>query len=415
MGKKGGKGKGGKKKAPKKFNAEEFKALREVILGYQLEVRQKVVKNLEDELLELTEQRTYLTERNTRLKKEQFATFQVLLQQAKDQDVEIEQNQIYNSEHVEGALKRKWEAARQEDLVIEEYLVEIKTKQKQMEDLQELNRVWIEYRDVGSKEDALQVELLEMELRDMKQNYDEMKAHLERQLSAALAAIEERTVEKLAEQKELASAKAIKRMDKKKLMEGRENTWLKSETTTHRAEEVNLEETVKELEETNLRMISELLECQTEDLKIATNFCQHEITDLDTEGELRMNLENMSIYQTECVSPLPPGEEKRCNCATMPRRLNDIRYGNMQQQQQQQPATAATGTRRQDEQINVDVDEELTPLGAAEVKLLHMSGIQKPIHKQPVNKQPSIDEQQRIISKIRPSVYRTFIERQDSV
>ena len=28
-----------------------------------------------------------------------------------------------------------------------------------------------------------------------------------------------------------------------------------------------------------------------------------------------------------------------------------------QQQQQQQPATAATGTRRQDEQINVDVDE----------------------------------------------------------
>ena len=53
------------------------------------------------------------------MKKEQFAAFQALLQQSKDQDVEIEQNQVYNNEHVEGALKRKWDAARQEDLGIE--------------------------------------------------------------------------------------------------------------------------------------------------------------------------------------------------------------------------------------------------------------------------------------------------------
>ena len=33
---------------------------------------------------------------------------------------------------------------------------------------------WLEYKDIGSKERAKQIELLEKELHDMKQSYDEM-------------------------------------------------------------------------------------------------------------------------------------------------------------------------------------------------------------------------------------------------
>lgn len=33
---------------------------------------------------------------------------------------------------------------------------------------------WLEYKDIGSKERAKQIELLEKELKDMKQSYDEM-------------------------------------------------------------------------------------------------------------------------------------------------------------------------------------------------------------------------------------------------
>ena len=53
------------------------------------------------------------------MKEEQFANFQVLLQQSKDLENEEEQNQIYNYEHVERALKEKWEVSRKEEIIID--------------------------------------------------------------------------------------------------------------------------------------------------------------------------------------------------------------------------------------------------------------------------------------------------------
>ena len=52
---------------------------------------------------------------NARLKDEQLIHIKTLLRQAKEQEQELEQHEIFNSEHVEEGLKEKWEAARIEE------------------------------------------------------------------------------------------------------------------------------------------------------------------------------------------------------------------------------------------------------------------------------------------------------------
>jgi len=59
------------------------------------------------------------TLQNERLRDEQFLHVKTLLRQAKEQELELEQRQVYNSEHVEQALKEKWEAARVEEEVLD--------------------------------------------------------------------------------------------------------------------------------------------------------------------------------------------------------------------------------------------------------------------------------------------------------
>ena len=53
--------------------------------------------------------------KNEQLKEEQLLHIKTLLRQAKDQEVELEQQEVFNSEHVEQALRDKWDAARYEE------------------------------------------------------------------------------------------------------------------------------------------------------------------------------------------------------------------------------------------------------------------------------------------------------------
>ena len=49
------------------------------------------------------------------MKEEQLVHIKTLLRQAKEKDLELEQQETYNSEHVEEALRSKWDAAKTEE------------------------------------------------------------------------------------------------------------------------------------------------------------------------------------------------------------------------------------------------------------------------------------------------------------
>jgi len=377
----------GKKKG-KKSNKENLAVFREAILSYQLQIKGHSLIELEKELIELNTYNKRLMERNAKLKEEQFANFQVLLQQSKDLENEEEQNQIYNYEHVERALKEKWEVSRKEEIIIDELVKRITDLNEECEKTVKQVTYWSEYKDVGKHEHQTQIKLLETELEDMKKNYDEMCAHLNAQLDAARGDILAKAENRINEQKSLATEKALKQLDKKSLQEVQENKWLHTEEKTHREEEAILEDQIRVLEQKNLKIISELLQCQQEDLKISTNFCLNKLekpVDFSSK-ELRMNLENMSIYQTEYQSP-STSPSPDCPCNSMPITHEEKVFA--------QDDIELEIIENQEKQIDLHGNNEFLHLGALEVKLLQVSGQSKPIYSMNEQQIEKIEEENK--------------------
>lgn len=371
---------GGSKKGAKK---EQLIAFREAILTYQLEVRQKSVKELEEEACALQELNERYKERNMKLKKEQVANFQAMLKKAKQQENEIEQNQIYNFTHVEEALKSKWNSAELEENLITTLIEKEKITGEKCLEMEEKVRVWSTWRDGGRIDNEVKLVEMQSQLEDMKQNFEEMRHNMEQTMKKTMASMAEQTDKEMAESTVWASENAMNQLDQETLEEIRENQWLRKEAQTHRVEERNLRREVEQLEQKNLQIISELLQCQIHDLKVSTNFCEDNLVENgeSLEGDQVMNLENLSIYQTEHHSDDDsPAPEKSCICEPKPLHIKEEICGVGHSISVDFDGIESKVIANQQEDINLNEDQELMHLGPMEVRLLHVAGKSKPLH-----------------------------------
>lgn len=384
-----GKGKKDKAEGPPPKKPEELIAMRETILAYKLEVRSNACDQIEVEATNLIGLNETNTERNKKLKKEHFENFQKLLQQAKDLESQVEQNQIYNSSQVEQALKEKWSLIEQEDKNVEELLDRLKTLEKETAELEEIVQMLIDMRDFLCIENEKKIKALEADLVKLEKEFHKACELLQKQIKAAFDEIDEKAEKRIIELRNLASDRAIEKLDEKTLSEVQENRWMKKEAIIHRTESVSLEEEVEKLETRNLKMIADLLKSQKDQLKASTDFCPEKGVDSTHVilGDRLMSLENISIYSSELNTPTSStagDKDRSCACAAKPplvkREICGVGSSNDISVEFKKKIMDSFHA-----DININDESDFVGIGPMAVKQLQIAGNTKPIYSVIVN------------------------------
>jgi len=308
--KKGGKKKGGKKKdgalRKKKSNVPEM-TWKEALLAYDISLKEKIMEDVQYELKQTKDLNLRLKSRNTQLKVEQEEAIAILLKANKDFERMLNSKDVVTKEHVVRQMKLNWDTRKDNEQQLSELEARVHEKSAEIEACQQEVKRWEEYRDRGQFEHEKTIRLLGQEMEDMDISFQEISEHLQSTLSRAKEEIEKSTSEILDRQKYIATEKAIAKMDKYSRREVIDNDWLTRETEIHRRETAELFKVVETLEEENLRILSELFECQVEDLHISRNFFMTQFADNDNLGKntlLEIDLDEM--VQTASYTQLKP-------------------------------------------------------------------------------------------------------------
>lgn len=359
---------------------------KEAILAYQINVVEKKLEDVMYEIRGWEEKNRRHEERNEKLKEEQEMLLQHLLRTARDVYRVFESEEIKNRDDVIVSMKDKWSRQREREKELEELKSQIARKMVEIEEVQRDVDTWKLYRDVGSQTHHTHIRLLEQELADMQNSFDEMSAHLHRNLIKTKGDIEKYTDDTLSQQKDKASDKAMAQLDKKDRQEVLDNDWLKKEVQIHRAETAKTQERVEDLEHTNLEMMSRLFDCTIQDLKVSRNFylTQFEESENLDPGILEMDL--------ACLSPLEPDRDslKSVSVKTKKKRPKSA----MQKAIEDKVFSLVTRTdsdHDSDEESEASSDrhsftleeedfEDYLHLGPVELKLLNVAGTSMVLH-----------------------------------
>lgn len=299
MGKKKGKKGGGKKgkKGGKKSKEPQMTA-KEAILGYQIGIIEKKLEDVMYETRGWEEKNKKLTDRNATLLDEQEVLIKHLLEQAKIADQYFSEEEIKRREDVILCMKDKWDRQRELEREIEGVKKQIASVEEEIRLVQKEVDYCKNYRDVEQHKNKKRINLLEADIEDMEASFQEMKTHLEKSNERSKNEISSRTESMLDKQKDLATQKAISKLDKYSQREVLDNEWLTREVNLHRKDTEALREKVEGLEKGNLEIMAELFECKIEDLKISRKFFLtqfEENENLEETGVLEMDLGNLSI------------------------------------------------------------------------------------------------------------------------
>lgn len=305
MGKKGGKkkgkkGGGGGKKA-KGGEREDQMTVREAVMALDIQRKERAVEDLMYEIKGLEEKNKRHEGRNVRLKEEQEIHIQNLLRQAKEAEIARDEGATYTCADVEIAMREVWARQGIEEEDVNSLTASIEKTDAEYEDMFRQVELWCAYRDVGTKQHYDQIKLLQFDLESMKKNFDDHCVHLQRQLDISKSEITADMEQCMQEQKHEASERAMMMMDSHGVQEIHENEWLKTEADIHRKEVSHLQKIVEGLERENIELISKLVDCQVEDLKIHRNFADATF-EKENDDDV-MNMKVLSIYDPNYKSP----------------------------------------------------------------------------------------------------------------
>ncbi|RXM29425.1 Coiled-coil domain-containing protein 83 [Acipenser ruthenus] len=281
----------------KKSAKDDQMTLAEAYVGFQIQLKEKEVEEFESEVKTLEEKNQRYNQRQEHLKEEQLGHIQTLLKQAKDQERELEHKEVVSKEQVEQALQDHWELEKTKEREIEELHSQLNDLEQTVLTAGREKQYWLDYKNVGSKEHAKQIRLLEQELLQMQKDFQEMADHMQRSLDATVNEINKQTEKQIDDKKHLASEQAIRHLDKQTRQEVKENDWLKREAQFYRNEVAVMEVSVQKLEQDNLELMSQLFECRLEDLKISRRVFLTQVAGLEIAepGLLGEDLEKLEL------------------------------------------------------------------------------------------------------------------------
>ncbi|XP_075054771.1 coiled-coil domain-containing protein 83 isoform X2 [Mixophyes fleayi] len=282
MGKNEKKGKKGtKKKKQSKTSQKDKVTFAEALLTYQIQMKEARIEELLAEVKQIEEKNARYKERNERLKAEQTGHVKELLSQAKAQEQELAKKEVVNREQVDEMKKEKWELIHQKEILFEEIRREMNGLEKQMMLTESEKDYWLEYKNVGSREHAKHLHLLEEEMNDMKQNYTDIDEYFRKSLEKTKDKLDKETERRMDQTREIATLDAVKHIDAERRKEIKENNWLKKEVAIYRKDVHNLEESVYKIEQENVQLISRLFDCRLHDLHISRRTFLTQVSGLD--------------------------------------------------------------------------------------------------------------------------------------
>ncbi|XP_052711811.1 coiled-coil domain-containing protein 83-like [Crassostrea angulata] len=398
MGKKKGKKGGGKKgkKGGKKSKEPQMTA-KEAILGYQIGIIEKKLEDVMYETRGWEEKNKKLTDRNTTLLDEQEVLIKHLLEQAKIADQYFSEEEIKRREDVILCMKDKWDRQRELEREIEGVKKQIASVEEEIRLVQKEVDYCKNYRDVEQHKNKKRINLLEADIEDMEASFQEMKTHLERSNERSKNEISSRTENMLDKQKDLATQKAISKLDKYSQREVLDNEWLTREVNLHRKDTEALREKVEGLEKGNLEIMAELFECKIEDLKISRKFFLtqfEENENLEETGVLEMDLGNLSINDRTASKQMvlydsgdgdgavykPVVRPKSATQRAVEEKVFSLARG-MTVESDEDSDNVSDDTELLDNMFFEEEDwNDYLQLGKVELKLLNVTGQQMPIH-----------------------------------
>lgn len=398
MGKKKGKKGGGKKgkKGGKKSKEPQMTA-KEAILGYQIGIIEKKLEDVMYETRGWEEKNKKLTDRNTTLLDEQEVLIKHLLEQAKIADQYFSEEEIKRREDVILCMKDKWDRQRELEREIEGVKKQIDSVEEEIRLVQKEVDYCKNYRDVEQHKNKKRINLLEADIEDMEASFQEMKTHLERSNERSKNEISSRTENMLDKQKDLATQKAISKLDKYSQREVLDNEWLTREVNLHRKDTEALREKVEGLEKGNLEIMAELFECKIEDLKISRKFFLtqfEENENLEETGVLEMDLGNLSINDRSASKQMvlydsgdgdgavykPVVRPKSATQRAVEEKVFSLARG-MTVESDEDSDNVSDDTELLDNMFFEEEDwNDYLQLGKVELKLLNVTGQQMPIH-----------------------------------
>ncbi|XP_011414309.2 coiled-coil domain-containing protein 83 [Magallana gigas] len=398
MGKKKGKKGGGKKgkKGGKKSREPQMTA-KEAILGYQIGIIEKKLEDVMYETRGWEEKNKKLTDRNTTLLDEQEVLIKHLLEQAKIADQYFSEEEIKRREDVILCMKDKWDRQRELEREIEGVKKQIASVEEEIRLVQKEVDYCKNYRDVEQHKNKKRINLLEADIEDMEASFQEMKTHLEKSNERSKNEISSRTENMLDKQKDLATQKAISKLDKYSQREVLDNEWLTREVNLHRKDTEALREKVEGLEKGNLEIMAELFECKIEDLKISRKFFLtqfEENENLEETGVLEMDLGNLSINDRTNSKQMvlydsgdgdgavykPVVRPKSATQRAVEEKVFSLARG-MTVESDEDSDNVSDDTELLDNMFFEEEDwNDYLQLGKVELKLLNVTGQQMPIH-----------------------------------
>ncbi|XP_018610796.1 coiled-coil domain-containing protein 83 isoform X2 [Scleropages formosus] len=243
----------------------------DAFISFQIQLRRKEQDDFRLEVAQLEEKKQRQIEVNRQLKAEQMKHVKRLLNEVKEQERKLEQEEVRSKEQLEQALDRNLQLASDQERQLAELRNDLASLQQQLQVLQAEKQVWYNYKMVGSKEHEQQIRRLESELVIMQESFQQMSGSIQCSRDKALGEIDRKTTKLMDEKRSLAAERAIKELDSVSQWEIKDNEWLKREHAIYKEEVSMLELAVQQLEQDNLELVREMLQSRISGLQIDRN------------------------------------------------------------------------------------------------------------------------------------------------
>ncbi|PAA52457.1 hypothetical protein BOX15_Mlig027923g2 [Macrostomum lignano] len=283
-GKKGG-GKKGKKGGKKSKKAKEpGMTPAEAIWDYKIKLQERELEEIAFQVKGQLEMKERNQERNKRLAEEREAYMNMLLKRLQEQEKKDSEH-FTDRPKVVAAMQENWRLEQQEREEIRSLRQEIEQTIADTAATRSEIETWREFRDRGQLEQQTSIRLLRQEVRDIDETFKSMCEYLDRKTRQDRDRIQTTTDTALEEQKSRATDTAVQQLDKNTKQELVDNSWLKEEAETHRAEMERVLAQVEDLERRNLRIMADLFECRVQDLRFSRDFFLTQFRDGDSLAE----------------------------------------------------------------------------------------------------------------------------------
>ncbi|XP_035391738.1 coiled-coil domain-containing protein 83 [Electrophorus electricus] len=261
-------------------NDESKTTLSEAFIQFQIQVKKKEIQEFRNETSLLEAKNKKLIELRDQLREKQHSHIRTLRKQAKEQERKLDQSERANKEQVEQALRRNVALRhhREEDLA--ELNGQLTSLETQVRRLQIQRQALLEYKTIGSVEHQRHIQGLQSVLTTMQKDFQERSESIQYSRDATFNEIDKKKSQMIDEQKQLATERVIKQLDKASRHEMMENDWLKRETAIYRKEVSILEAAVRNLEKKNLKHMNQLVEQRLSRLWISRNVFITQAADL---------------------------------------------------------------------------------------------------------------------------------------